>query len=169
MIVANHRFRHMWNFLMLLVITFTAIEAPLRLVTKQMPPFWAQLAELLITLLFALDVVFHFFCPILKEGRWVHDRKVLSRVYLKGWFVCDLIAALPLELILGFILPSARFVLLLKVIHLGRLVKLARLWYYRGHFEYFLNINSSIFRLVFFFYLLGLISHWISCGWSGPP
>lgn len=161
----QNRFRHPWNMLMLVVITYTAIEAPLRLVIKPPSSIWLHVADLLITLLFAADILLHFRFSILRAGRWVSDRDTVAKRYLKTWFVWDLIAALPFDVLIGFFLPAGRFILLMRVVHLGRLAKLVRIFYYRDYFGYFLNINFSIFRLLFFTYLLGLSSHWIACGW----
>lgn len=165
MIPDKNSFRHLWNILMLVAITYSAIEAPLRLVIKPPPSIWLHVADLLITLLFVADIILHFRFSVLRGGRWVSDRNTVAKRYLRTWFAWDLIAALPFDLLIGFFLPAGRFFLLMRIVHLGRLAKLVRIFYYRDYFGYFLNINFSIFRLLFFTYLIGLTSHWIACGW----
>jgi len=165
MILGRNKFRHLWNILMLLVISYTALEAPLRLVMELPPSIWLNLADLVTTVLFSIDIVLNFRFSILHHGKWVNDRETIANDYLKGWFGWDLLAAAPLELVCAFLLPASGFGSLIRVLHLGRLIKLARIFYYRNYFEYFLNVNFSIFRLVFFTYIIGLISHWVACGW----
>ncbi|MDP2645861.1 MAG: cyclic nucleotide-binding domain-containing protein [Desulfobacterales bacterium] len=165
MIKVNDRFRHIWNLLMLAAITYTAIESPLRLVVHRPIPGWASIMDVIVTLLFGLDIIFNFSFSVLRRGRWISNPRIISQHYLKSWFILDMMAAFPFELIFSALLSPAGSGLFVRGIHLVRLAKLPKLWHYKKGFEYFLFVNFTIFRLVFFLYLIGLISHWIACGW----
>ncbi len=47
----------------------------------------------------ALDIIFHFFSAYLDNNAVIDDIKQISKNYLKGFFIFDMTAILPLHLI----------------------------------------------------------------------
>ncbi|MFC1581216.1 ion transporter, partial [Thermodesulfobacteriota bacterium] len=107
-----------------------------------------------ITLSFSLDILIHFFRPTTFKGRQVTGKRARAIHYLKGWFIIDFVAAVPFQMLFG--LPTLQ---LLRLVKLARVVKLVHSRR-RKPVQY-----STLFRLATFFYWLGLITHWLSCGW----
>ncbi|MBF0117783.1 MAG: cyclic nucleotide-binding domain-containing protein [Desulfobacterales bacterium] len=161
----NKRLQLFWNFIILVVITYCAVEATLRLVIKSSPPNWVKELDSAIIIFFASDLIISFFFNVLREGKWVTHPYDIAMIYLKGWFTFDLIAAIPFDLILPYLFPSLNTPFYLGIMRLGLMAKIPKLWHYRRQFEHFLYINVSVLRLLFSLYLISLLAHWIACGW----
>ncbi len=157
-------FRLIWYIGMLITATYAVVDAPFRLVVNISPQGWTLCLDHVVTIMFFLDIAFHFFFPVHVEGRWITDTKTISKKYRQESLYIDLIAAIPFDLILAAILPE-HFTQLILASRMLRLMKIPRLWHYKKYFEYSLKLNFAIFRLIFFLYMLGLIAHWIACGW----
>jgi hypothetical protein len=141
-----------WDAWILLLITYTAIEVPLNFLPQYTPQ--ASLYYVLngiVSLFFIIDLYVR-----------AKDPKTTTGQYLRGWFVVDLLPAIPFELLLifggsGFTMPV--------VLTLFRVVKVLRVASFKPLWEYRINVNPGVIRLGFFFYYLMLSMHWISCGW----
>ncbi len=139
-----------WDTWILLLITYSAIEIPYNLVVQNELSGFIYIANGVVTLCFIIDIFIRY-----------HDNKVSGQKYTKGWFLVDLLPAIPFELLLflggGFI--TAAVLRSFKLLKVFRLISFKPVWGYR------INLNPGIVRLGFFFYFLLLCMHWISCGW----
>jgi voltage-gated potassium channel len=152
-----------WDLTVLLATVVLAILVPIEVVFETLDADWLMVVSGLISLVLAGDI-----------------RKRLARdgsEYLRGWFAVDLLAAIPFDLLAeapGIEASSAagliRFVGLLRVLRIARIFVLQREWRLRT------SLNPALLRLAFFAFFVGLLSHWIACGWialdgfdSGPP
>ena len=154
------RLYRLWDILIVIGATLTAVKIPLQLVIE------ASLIEDLvyldwaISVLFATDLFLNFSRLPAQKGQNTHNRRIRSTHYFKGWFWVDFLAAIPFHLF--YWLP------LLQLIRLIKLARVAQLFHPRRRkpMQY-----STVFRLASFFFWLGLASHWLACGWlalSGP-
>ena len=105
------------------------------------------------TLLFSLDFLVR---------RWTGDGVSLSPVRRSGWgwIVVDLLAALPLGLMLQ-----------LPAIGLLRLTKLLRVIPLVGGLRHNVSLHPTVLRLGVFLFGLTISTHWLACGWlrlKGP-
>ena len=154
-----------WDVAVLVATIFVAIAMPLRVVFE-LDAGWMTAASILASALFAADVVTRFSRPIVVGGRPVSEPSVVRRHYLRTWFLVDLLAVVPFDVIAnapGFAGGSAAHVLrllsLLRVVRVARILILQREWRVRTSF------NPALLRLAFFFFWIVVISHWIACGW----
>ncbi len=141
---------------MLLMTTAVAVEVPLRLsLGIPLQGGWL-IFDVFLTLVFALDVIVNLFAPVMVNGQFVADRKLLVRRYLKGWFVLDVLATVPWDVFFGSAAGSIRLLRLLRLAHIAtfmqRLVKAN-------------VINASLLRMVFLAFWITLFAHWCACGW----
>jgi Cyclic nucleotide-binding domain/Ion transport protein len=139
-----------WDTWIVVLITYAAIEVPYHIVVPYQLPTIIYIANAIVAVCFVLDIIVRFLDP-----------KTITSKYLKGWFIVDLLAAIPFELLLlaggGFYVAAIlRSIRLLKVL---RVISFKPIWEYR------INLNPGIVRLGFFFYFLILGMHWIACGW----
>eukprot|EP00002_Diphylleia_rotans_P022135 TRINITY_DN4331_c0_g1_i9.p1 TRINITY_DN4331_c0_g1~~TRINITY_DN4331_c0_g1_i9.p1 ORF type:complete len:1378 (+),score=193.08 TRINITY_DN4331_c0_g1_i9:484-4617(+) len=88
------------------------------------------------------------------------NQKTLQQRYIKSWFLFDLFAQLPYDLI-ALIVGSEY----LPFLRIPRLIKVARLYYYADKWEMEWKALGSYFRIWLLFFTLMLTSHWISCIW----
>ncbi len=141
-----------WDALILLLITYAAIEVPLHILPLYKPSGVLYiLAEGALSLCFIADIYIRY-----------HDPKISRKKYLTTWFIIDLLPAFPFELLLlfggsGFEIPI--FLRAFRVVKIFRVASFKPLW------EYSVDLNPGVVRLGFFFYYLLLGMHWISCGW----
>jgi voltage-gated potassium channel len=151
-----------WDLTVLFATVVLAILVPIEVVFETLDARWLMVLSGLISVLLAVDI----------RQRLARDR----REYLRGWLVIDLLAAIPFDLVAeapgiegsaaaGFI----RFLGLLRVLRIARIFILQREWRLRT------SLNPALLRLAFFAFFVGLLSHWIACGWialdgftSGP-
>ncbi len=150
----RHRRRRLaWNIVIMLTTSVAAVIFPLDLVLHVKENAFYAVLNGGVTLVFLLDVVFS-----LREAQRArplehHDGGGLGR-YLRGWFVVDLLAALPFELL--FQLPA---------LQLLRLLKLAKVQHYMHHWRQQQIQHANPLSLLFFVYWIAHSAHWISCGW----
>jgi hypothetical protein len=108
----------------------------------------------LFTLFFLADIFFTLRRPVTIEGKVLPPSRGGVRHYLTHWFPIDLLATIPFHLF--FANP---YLQLLRLLKLARLVPMLRHWRQRK------LQNIPLLRLLSFVYWLGLIAHWLACGW----
>jgi voltage-gated potassium channel len=145
---------------------FVAAVMPLEVVFGSPDAVWITAVSLFTALLFARDVATRFSRPIVVGGRPVTERAVIRRHYLRTWFVVDVLAAIPFDVIAvapgiagGSTAQVLRLLSLLRVLRVARIVALQREWRVRTSF------NPALLRLASFGFSIVMISHWIACGW----
>ncbi|GMH97435.1 hypothetical protein TrVE_jg3233 [Triparma verrucosa] len=180
-------FRRSWELMVLVLVLFQAIYIPLtvsfRINHERASSWWWF--DLWADIIFMTDLVMTFNVGIINNNnKLVMDRRVIAKTYLKGWFLLDLAASVPFDLIIeafedeeevqgqggntasatsllkGFKLP--RLLRLLKIMRLMRLVKFAKIrpeiiWW----FQY--SRHSNLLRL--FTLVIGVIVviHYMTC------
>ncbi len=144
------KFIFYWDIWILVLITYAAFEIPLYVVMQYKPPVLVSVLNVLVSLVFIADVVVRY--------RVAHGK---GKKYALVWLITDVLAAIPFEL---FIFTGSGLMVIawLRVL---RLVKLFRVFGFKTVWEYRINLNPGLVRLGFFFYILVLGMHWISCGW----
>ena len=65
-----------------------------------------KLLESFIDIVFIIDMVLNFFVAYQEEDELVTSNKKIALHYLKGWFLCDLVASLPTSQIVDLIVDS---------------------------------------------------------------
>lgn len=156
----------LWDLAVLAATLLVAILTPVEIVFELLDVGWLIAISGAISILFALDIRQRFTRPIVIDGRPVTDPDTIRRRYLRRWFVVDLLAAIPFDLIAaapGFsgssIAPVLRFLGLLRLLRVARILVLQREWRLRTSF------NPALLRLAFFAFWVALLAHWIACGW----
>ncbi len=140
-------FFHLWTILVTLANIGLAIFLPLDILFDCMSAGAYGSIYLIITLLFAIDLVVAL--NRLKKVKNSHLNPRYSTLIL-----VDLIAAVPF----GFF-PGFRYLYLLQLIKLIRITSLMKRLLIK-HLKY-----SGQLKLFFFFVWIAVSSHWISCGW----
>jgi voltage-gated potassium channel len=150
------RLKSGWDAFVLLMTTAAAVEIPLRL-SEGIPLEGAWLVfDSFLTTVFAVDLIVNFFAPVMVDGQLVTDRKTIARRYLKGWFVLDVIATVPWDLIFGSAFGGLRLLRLLRLAHIATFMKRVA------------NanvINASVLRMAFLAFWITIFTHWVACGW----
>jgi voltage-gated potassium channel len=152
-----------WDLVALAATLAVAITTPLEVVFDIAGNGWWILLGVLISVPLAVDVVRRMSRPVRVGDHLVTDPAELRRHYFRTWFVVDLVAAIPFGLLAAAfdgLLGSVLSVLALtRVLRMGRLVVLQRHWRART------SLNPAVLRLSFLVLWIGVLSHWIACGW----
>lgn len=142
-----------WDIIITASATLTAVAIPARLVLNMQSEVAVISVSVIITLIFSLDILIRFLLSRSRKGS-ADGRSGAAKSYAMGWLIVDLLGAIPF----GFIFNTS-------LLHLLRLIKLARIAQFMRQWRQRVVQYANILRLVFFVYWLTLSAHWIACGW----
>jgi len=175
MIRQDSRPKRYFDALLLIITVFAALEVPLHLALKYPAPNWVQVINLVYPIIFSIDIIATFFTTITIDGQEVTSKKVIAIKYLRTWFLADLFAALPFDLIFGqgwlseasnatrsMRLFSPRYIQILLMVRMLRIYHILPFLERTKKKELF---NPGIIRLFFTIFIVLIIAHWVSCGW----
>lgn len=166
MLRVDGRFKSFWDATIILLTIVAAVEIPLRIAFQYNITGNMLVFELVVTAMFSLDIIVQFFSPVVIEGQVIRKHGFVAKKYLKGWFIIDLLAAVPFDLIFsGMFGASPRALRILRLLRLTRLLKLTRMYETFNKWQKSHVLNPSILRLFFFLFWILLIAHWIATGW----
>ena len=112
---------------------------------------------------FILDIFATFRTMIMVEGLYVRNPHTIARAYIRSpWFALDVLAALPVSLILTAVGYSGS---LARVNQLSRAFRLFKLNFVMRRIEEHMQINPAVVRIFKLFAMLMLMWHWIGCIW----
>lgn len=158
MVHPENRFKALWDWIVLIVTASAAIEIPLRLALDIPLTGGFLYFDIFITVVFAIDFAWNFTTPVILNGTLIADKKIITRHYLRGWFIVDLIALIPWDIIFGSALGWLRLLRLVRLAHIAtfmRRVSKANI------------INASVLRMIFLAFWVALFAHWVACAWIG--
>ncbi|EKJ85153.1 cyclic nucleotide-binding domain-containing protein [Leptospira meyeri] len=175
MIHPNSPYKRIWDLFVFVCITYFAIEVPVRLVFHYKLSAGVNYFERAIQIVFGIDVILNFNTAILKDRLLIHNRKIVTKTYLRSWFLIDFLSAFPFDLFGGFffqyfgVTDSLKILRLLRSVRVFELFKSLRLLALGAdsddRFKLVEVINPMTFRLIFFVYWTSLFAHWVACGW----
>ncbi len=168
MLHPKSRFRMIWSLTLIVLLVYVAFVTPIRIAFSDGDPTndpvaW-QVAENLVNALFMLDILINFFSAYYDDdGNLVSSRSRIACMYLKSWFIIDLISCLPFDYFItsgdqG--VKSTQYKDLLKLVRLPRLYRLLKMFKLtklikdekgESNFAWFLELiqmNSSIIIIV---------------------
>ncbi|XP_007073045.2 potassium voltage-gated channel subfamily H member 3 isoform X1 [Panthera pardus] len=155
--------RATWDGFILLATLYVAVTVPYSVcVSTAREPSAARSApsvcDLAVEVLFILDIVLNFRTTFVsKSGQVVFAPKSICLHYVTTWFLLDVIAALPFDLLHAFKVNVYFGAHLLKTVRLLRLLRLLpRLDRYSQYSAVVLTLLMAVFAL---------LAHWVACVW----
>jgi voltage-gated potassium channel len=158
----DNRYKILWDFFIGILATIVAIEFPLRLVLGYETTDLHNYINGIITVCFGVDIYFHFNTTALVKGKWITNKKLIANQYYKNWFIVDLLAFIPFDLVIYIVSGNPVSFAFLRSI---RMLKVLKMFSYRRNWMHILSFNDSVIRLGIFLYFIILVTHWFSCGW----
>ncbi|VDL65016.1 unnamed protein product [Nippostrongylus brasiliensis] len=165
-------FKAVWDWIILLLVIYTAVFTPyvaaflLRELqdTSRKARFSEplEIVDLIVDIMFIVDIIINFRTTYVNENDEVsvvsHPGKIAIH-YFKGWFVIDMIAAVPFDLLLVNTNSDETTTLigLLKTARLLRLVRVAR------KLDRYSEYGAAVLLLLMATF--ALIAHWLACIW----
>lgn len=175
-IFPNSRWILYWDLIILFLIMFCAVYVPFQIgITDGQLVYQAGYAFLVFTfinIIFIFDTAINFYRVYFdNRGRPVINGNRIKMHYLKGWFVIDLLACLPVDIIYRFIntnigggINVMAFVNMLRVFRLLRAYRIvqtnARLLRMR------LRSQQPLLQLAFVMGVFLMFAHWGGCMYS---
>ena len=97
MIYPEEKFKKYWDLFITIVLVFSCIEIPYNLAFIPDDNISFIILEAVASFFFALDIVFNFSTAFYdSDYKLIQDRKEIALVYIKGWFILDLMSIIPL-------------------------------------------------------------------------
>ena len=175
MIKQDNVYKRYFDALLLVFTLFAALEVPLHLALQYPAPPWIRIVNLLYPIIFTIDIITTFFTTITVDGEEVTSKKRIAIHYLRSWFIVDLIAATPFDLIFadGWLSEASNAARSLRLfspryIQILLLVRMLRIYHIFPFLEKTRKkelFNPGLVRLFFTIFVVLIIAHWVACGW----
>ncbi|XP_065145102.1 voltage-gated delayed rectifier potassium channel KCNH8 [Paramisgurnus dabryanus] len=153
-------FKAGWDWLILLATFYVAVTVPYNVCFIGDHDFTRSttVTDIAVEILFIIDIVFSFRTTyVSKSGQVIFDARQICIHYMTTWFIIDLVAALPFDLLYAFRVSVVSVVHLLKTVRLLRLLRLLqKMDRYSQHSTVVLTLLMSMFAL---------LAHWMACIW----
>uniref|UniRef100_A0A452H019 Ion transport domain-containing protein n=1 Tax=Gopherus agassizii TaxID=38772 RepID=A0A452H019_9SAUR len=148
-------FKAGWDGLILLATLYVAVTVPYSVCLSSLvtPPHVNPVGAVL-----PADIVLNFRTTFVsKSGQVVFDPHSIFLHYLTSWFLLDLLAALPFDLLYAFKVNVYFGAHLLKTV---RLLRLLRLLPNLDRYSQYSAVVLTLLMIVF-----ALLAHWVACVW----
>ncbi|KAJ8313942.1 hypothetical protein KUTeg_008503 [Tegillarca granosa] len=167
-------FKAVWDWIILLLVIYTAIFTPYVaafLLSEEKKTRAKESAEsrykdpltiieLIVDIMFIVDILINFRTTYVNKNDEVvsHPGKIAVH-YFKGWFLIDVVAAIPFDLLLfgSETDETTTLIGLLKTARLLRLVRVAR------KLDRYSEYGAAVLMLLMA--VFALIAHWLACIW----
>uniref|UniRef100_A0A8C4QQW5 Cyclic nucleotide-binding domain-containing protein n=1 Tax=Eptatretus burgeri TaxID=7764 RepID=A0A8C4QQW5_EPTBU len=166
-------FKAVWDWLILLLVIYTAIFTPYSaafLLSDQQVEQQRQncgytcnplnIVDLIVDIMFLIDIIINFRTTYVNKNEEVvsHPGKIAIQ-YFKGWFLIDMVAAIPFDLLIfgSSSGETTTLIGLLKTARLLRLVRVAR------KLDRYSEYGAAVLMLLMC--MFALIAHWLACIW----
>ncbi|KAG7457488.1 hypothetical protein MATL_G00227710 [Megalops atlanticus] len=153
-------FKAGWDWLILLATFYVAVTVPYNVCFIGFDDLTRSttVSDIAVEILFIIDIVFSFRTTyVSKSGQVIFEARLICIHYVTTWFIIDLVAALPFDLLYAFKVSVASVVHLLKTVRLLRLLRLLqKMDRYSQHSTVVLTLLMSMFAL---------LAHWMACIW----
>ncbi|XP_028340693.1 potassium voltage-gated channel subfamily H member 6 isoform X1 [Physeter macrocephalus] len=165
-------FKAAWDWLILLLVIYTAIFTPYSaafLLGDQDEPQRADCGyscsplttvDLIVDIMFVVDIVINFRTTYVNANDEVvsHPRRIAVH-YFKGWFLIDMVAAIPFDLLI-FRTGSDETTTLIGLLKTARLLRLVRV---ARKLDRYSEYGAAVLFLLMCTF--ALIAHWLACIW----
>ena len=162
MIHPESKLKNYWDLSLFISTVVGAIIIPISAVFRTTAKGLPIIVTIIITVIYIADIVVNFNTSYPYQGKLIQNRNAIARRYLKGWFTIDLIAALPIGIVLSIVgTPESAAVNILRVLALLKLVRISKTMQRLAG----TNVNPAILRLSLLVFWILLAAHIIACGW----
>ncbi|XP_062853794.1 potassium voltage-gated channel subfamily H member 7 [Trichomycterus rosablanca] len=165
-------FKAVWDWLILLLVIYTAIFTPYSAAFLLNDPGEERrracgyscnplnVIDLIVDIMFIVDILINFRTTYVNINEEVvsHPAKIAVH-YFKGWFLIDMVAAIPFDLLIfgSGSEETTTLIGLLKTARLLRLVRVAR------KLDRYSEYGAAVLMLLMC--IFALIAHWLACIW----
>ena len=175
-VLPNSLFRHCWDMLSFALLSYLTAFTPVQIaffgetMTLSNWRNWAVLffIDRLVDGVFLIDIAVNFRTAwVTSEGEAQYTCKGAAKRYMSTWFVPDVIASFPFDLIQSQDDASgiARLPKLLRLLRLAKILKVLRASRIMKRWEASVPVRYGVLRLLKFLLLSLVAAHWSACIW----
>ena len=160
----NSRNKLLWDTGILLLTIAITIVIPLITVFRIPMTGWLLFFDFFISMIFIVDIYLESHTGFFEQREFINDKETVFKAYRKREMPLDIMAALPLYMILTLI----NHPLILEIalyLNLLRLVKLFRIRRMISRIRNNKRLNPSFIRMALLIFWILIAAHLISCGW----
>ncbi|EHB07360.1 Potassium voltage-gated channel subfamily H member 6 [Heterocephalus glaber] len=165
-------FKAVWDWLILLLVIYTAVFTPYSAAFLLSDQDESQrgacgytcspltMVDLIVDIMFVVDIVINFRTTYVNSNDEVvsHPRRIAVH-YFKGWFLIDMVAAIPFDLLI-FRTGSDETTTLIGLLKTARLLRLVRV---ARKLDRYSEYGAAVLFLLMCTF--ALIAHWLACIW----
>uniref|UniRef100_G3T553 Potassium voltage-gated channel subfamily H member 6 n=1 Tax=Loxodonta africana TaxID=9785 RepID=G3T553_LOXAF len=165
-------FKAVWDWLILLLVIYTAVFTPYSAAFLLSDQDESQrgdcgytcspltMVDLIVDIMFVVDIVINFRTTYVNTNDEVvsHPRRIAIH-YFKGWFLIDMVAAIPFDLLI-FRTGSDETTTLIGLLKTARLLRLVRV---ARKLDRYSEYGAAVLFLLMCTF--ALIAHWLACIW----
>ncbi|KAB0363121.1 hypothetical protein FD754_007277 [Muntiacus muntjak] len=154
-------FKAVWDWLILLLVIYTAVFTPYSArgdCGYTCSPL--TVVDLIVDIMFVVDIIINFRTTYVNTNDEVvsHPRRIAVH-YFKGWFLIDMVAAIPFDLLI-FRTGSDETTTLIGLLKTARLLRLVRV---ARKLDRYSEYGAAVLFLLMCTF--ALIAHWLACIW----
>ncbi|KAJ8035142.1 Potassium voltage-gated channel subfamily H member 7 [Holothuria leucospilota] len=118
--------------------------------------------DLIVDVMFIVDIFINFRTTFIddQKGEVVSDPAKIAKHYLKGWFVIDVLAAIPFDLLMFGLATDERTTTAMGLLKTARLLRLLRVARRVDHYSQYAPAVVILLMCAF-----SLVAHWLACIW----
>ncbi|XP_044592116.1 potassium voltage-gated channel subfamily H member 8 isoform X1 [Cotesia glomerata] len=155
-------FRTTWEWITLVATIYVAVVVPYNasFVSTERS---TVVSDVIVEAIFIVDILLNFRTTyVSKKGNVVLSGGKIAINYLKRWFLIDLLAALPFDLLYAFDVYSGEESghSHIHLVKLTRLLRLARLFQKMERYSQYSGVILALLMLAF-----SVVAHWLACIW----
>ncbi|XP_034945688.1 potassium voltage-gated channel subfamily H member 8 [Chelonus insularis] len=155
-------FKSCWDWLTLVATFYVAIIVPYNasFISSDRP---TMISDVVVEALFMFDIVLNFRTTyVSRKGKLVINGRKIATNYLRSWFLIDLLAALPFDLLYAFDVYSGEESghSHIHLVKLTRLLRLARILQRMDRYSQYSALILTLLMLSF-----TIVAHWLACIW----
>lgn len=156
---------NLWDTVLGLALLFVSVLTPFELGFLDVADtysFGYSVANGLVDVVFWIDIVLRFLTveQDVATGAYVTNRYVIAKRYVRGAFFIDVLASIPMQLLIS---PRMRMVRMMRIFRLFKLMRLLRVARVTKHFQERTALPFLHKWFVQWGLILGLTSHWLAC------
>ena len=180
-LMPDDNLKKFWNILMIFLLFYVATLVPYNIcfdVSSEEGYEWIETVDLIVDALFFIDIIINFLSSYedAETGLPIISFKKIAGNYLKGWFILDFLAVLPVQLIEEYLdggnqlklARLARLPRLYRLVRILRMIKMLRVFRKSSQFKEWmntLNVSVGLIRMANMLSLMFFMVHLMACFW----
>ena len=177
MVYPDDEFKDNWDMVISLILIYICLVTPVRIAfVDGEDSMLFSVSGKVVDFIFFMDIILTFNMAYYDEDYVIiSDRKIIAGNYVKSWFILDMFAVIPFDVLTeqshdyNEMAKLARLSRMYKIIKIARLIRILKLMKMKNSFlKYahdFLKISIGFERLFFFIIGFLLICHIVGCLW----